>query len=318
MAEVFSGKRISRLVPGSAEWMAVASASKVAAMIGISPFESKFSLWHKMRGNVPPETGAPDPKVVEGGNYLEPSVVAWWADQHPEYRIETGGTWARKDNARHVASPDRMAQHRETKRWIALEVKTARFEEDWGEEFSDDVPVYYLVQALWQMHVLGIDEIVIPVLGAFFTFSEYVVRREDHAEDIIALVEGVEAFLRTLETGEQPDPTFDNSTYVVLRQLHPEIEIRKETVGLDLAHRLTEMLRQRKAAEEEEIAVKVLVAEAMGTAKTLWYPHPDGDVKLGHRQTNGRGANPYFVPARNLRTVKLIETTTTPEGTTNV
>lgn len=308
MSTIFSGQRIAQLEPGSEPWVRVASASKVAAMLKISPFESMFSLWHKMKGSVPPDTGGPDEATVRGGKYLEPSVIAWWGDQYPEYRIESGGTWARKDNPLHVASPDAMAQHRETGEWIALEVKTARYEEDWGEPGTDDIPVYYLVQALWQMYVIGVTEVRVPLLTAFFDFREYIVRREDHVEDLMALVDAVEDFMATLKTDQQPDLFFDNSTYVVLRQLHPEIEPRKEMADKALAQRLADMLRQRKAFEAEEIAVKVLMADRMGTAKTIYC----GDTKIGHRQTNGRGATPYFVPARNLHLVNFIEPEETP------
>lgn len=301
-----SGERIAELVPGTEPWMRVASASKISVMLEVSPHDTKFSLWHKMNGNVPPDTGAPDEATVRGGIYLEPSVAAWWADQHPEYRVEHGGTWARKDNPRHVASPDRMCVHRETGEWIALEIKTARFEEDWGDEGTDDVPLHYLVQALWQMHVLGVDEVHMPVLTAFFDFKEYLIRREDHADDLIAIVDAVEAFLATLDTGEQPDMFAHNSTYVVLRKLHPEIEMRKESADRALAAQLIEMLKLKKQFADAEIAAKIAVAARMGTAKTIWYDDPiEGNIKLGHRQSNGRGADPYFVPARKLELVQL-------------
>jgi len=41
---------IPELEPGSAGWYQFMTASKVAAAMGLSPYESPFSLWHRMAG----------------------------------------------------------------------------------------------------------------------------------------------------------------------------------------------------------------------------------------------------------------------------
>ena len=38
------------LQPGSPDWQTRMTASKVAAVLGLSPWESRFSLWHRMSG----------------------------------------------------------------------------------------------------------------------------------------------------------------------------------------------------------------------------------------------------------------------------
>ena len=69
--------------PGTEEWMRLVTASKVAAITGNSPWQSPFSLWHRMKGNIGDRGGNEGAK--ERGQFLEQGVLDWWAFKHPEY-----------------------------------------------------------------------------------------------------------------------------------------------------------------------------------------------------------------------------------------
>ena len=58
--------------PGDPEWLTVVSASKIAAVVGLSPYESAYSLWHLMAGNTEPQ---PNSAILERGHYLEPVIA---------------------------------------------------------------------------------------------------------------------------------------------------------------------------------------------------------------------------------------------------
>lgn len=94
-----------RMEPGSPDWLATMSASKIAAVVGLSTYESRFSLWHRMSGLIDPE---PDDDEKRRGHYLEPAIARWFADQHPEWVIEPTGTWGHQDRPWQTASPDRL------------------------------------------------------------------------------------------------------------------------------------------------------------------------------------------------------------------
>ena len=52
-----TGVLVPRLEPGSAAWLQRMSASKIAAVVGLSSYQSRFSLWHRMAGLVEQEHG---------------------------------------------------------------------------------------------------------------------------------------------------------------------------------------------------------------------------------------------------------------------
>ena len=74
------------LVPGSPEWLQRMSASKIAAVVGLSPYQSRYSLWMQMAGLAPQPVQT---KAMSRGHYLEPAIAAWFADQHPDWTVTT-------------------------------------------------------------------------------------------------------------------------------------------------------------------------------------------------------------------------------------
>jgi hypothetical protein len=309
-AQVFSARRVPPLVPGSPEWLKLVTASKMASIMRLNPkdWESRYSLWHRMKGNIPISVNEPSPEAVEAGNLLEPVLAEWWARRHPDYRVQSGGFWLWRENERVAVSPDRMAQHRETKAWLPVELKTARYDDDWGVEMSNDIPIHYLVQVLLQMVVLGVDEIAVVVMTSFFEFREYRIRRVDFEEDIQLIKREAVAFLDSLDNDIEPDLIHDNSTYVALRHRHPEIIDEPILCDPELAHELAEAIRASEEAEDRLTAAKVKVAHHMGQYRRLIVPHGETHLKVGHRQT-GNTPVPYFVPnKRVLKTYNMEET----------
>jgi predicted phage-related endonuclease len=91
--------------PGSPEWVRCMTASKVAAVLGLSPWQSRFSLWYEMAGAVEHQAGTPQ---QARGHYLEDGVARWVADQHGLTHIAPGGCWRNRARPWQVASPDRL------------------------------------------------------------------------------------------------------------------------------------------------------------------------------------------------------------------
>jgi putative phage-type endonuclease len=63
--------------PGSAEWHAArrngVGGSEIAAVMGLSPYESRFSLWHRKQGMVNPVDENPQ---MYWGKLLDPPFAA--------------------------------------------------------------------------------------------------------------------------------------------------------------------------------------------------------------------------------------------------
>lgn len=51
-------------------------ASEVAALLGVSPYTTKFEIWHAKKGNIP-AANLDGSERVEAGRFLEPAIAAW-------------------------------------------------------------------------------------------------------------------------------------------------------------------------------------------------------------------------------------------------
>ena len=268
------------LTPGSPEWQKRITASKVAAILGVSPWESPRSVWHAMRGDLPRE----EPNdAMRRGHYLEPAILAWWRDQHlclggaddwreqPSYTL---GDWA-------AATPDAWAVDRSGESCL-VEAKSASRDDDWGEPGTDAIPPYYLVQVQWQMHLSGVHLCYVPVLTSRLRFVEYVVPY--YAEYGPELEQRMRAFYDSLSADEPPPLDDTVATYEAIRKLHKDIE-RGESVELTDVEAMSLLMSVARHKEFEGQARhwKSHALDRMGRAQ---YATHNG-VRIARRQPRG-------------------------------
>ncbi len=210
------------LTPGSPDWCRTVTASKVASILGHSPFMSQRAVWHLMRGEY--EVTVTD--AMRRGTYLEDGVLRWWLDRQnleaytnqPSYRL---GDWA-------AATPDMLADislsvlASEPAHRVLVEAKTSANDDEWGRPGTDEIPTHYLTQCYWAMHVSGIHETRVPVLTSRLRFEEYVVH---HDPEVGALLEArCREFYDSLTDGSPPPLDDSVSTFECMKHLHPDIE----------------------------------------------------------------------------------------------
>lgn len=266
------------LLPGTPEWSRRITASKVSAILGLSPYDSPLSCWHKMKGNIPLEQETEDHRR---GHYAEPAILAWWADQHPEYTIRATQPCFKRDEWA-AATPDAAAE-KDGGGECLVEAKTARSMDEWGEPGTDEIPPYYFVQTLWQMHLSGIRITYVPVWGSWFEMEEYVVEYDE------ALALSLEARCREFFDSLAADmpPALDDSvaTFQTLKALHPHITPDDDVeLPLDVAAEFIAAADEFKAAESRKRLANSVVLAQMGDAQ---YAHV-GQVRVARRQP-GRG-----------------------------
>lgn len=285
-----AARQVVGVKPGSPEWLKSASASKVPAILGLSPWESRFSLWHRMAGSIPND--APATEVQERGHYIEPVLRQWFADRHPDRKIRGATSFVNLERPWQTATPDGLVI-KGRKVTALLECKTALIDWEWGEPGTDEIPPYYRAQAMWQMDCTGIEVVAFSVLTSHWQFREYLVRYdEDEAE---AIRFQVAAFMDSLEAGRAPSIDGHSETYRAIRELHPDIDNVDAEIDPDLA------VSFHNAAVDSDIAKAALatattaVAAAMGTARRAVLTLPDGAVNiLATRQTRA-GSTPFVV-----------------------
>lgn len=261
--------------PGTPEWAAKVTASKVAAILGISPFESQYSVWQLMAGNIPPAT---ENRHMQRGNMLEDAVLDWWLIDHPEhtevarqrwYPLEG---WAGATPDMDVAGPSGDLE--------LVDAKTIGTDDEWG----DEAPAHYLASSMWQLACAPeAQRVHLAVLfGRPFDLRTYTVERDD---DLIAsIVARCSDFYATLAQAMPPDLDDTVATYEAVRAMHPDID-RDLDVEVDraLAHEYVDSRLALKDAEARELAAKTRLLDAMGKARIATC---DG-AKVARRQPRG-------------------------------
>lgn len=267
--------------PGTTEHLRLVTASKVSAIIGASPYISPWAMWQQMKGAVEPE---PTSDVQRRGHLLEPAVLTWWEQQHPDSYIEGHQPWfpiedwggARPD----LACADDGDGHR-----CLVEAKTAARDDGWGEPGTDEIPEHYMAQVQWQLGCAGLDLAYVPMLGARLEFREYVVRFD--AELFSWLADEARAFWESLAADTPPPLDSSVATITCLRRMHPQIDA--DTTVLVTEEQVASLAAARaakKAAEEAERAALAPILDAMGDAK---YADTPTRSRAAVRQASGRG-----------------------------
>ena len=281
--------------PGSPEWHAArrngVGGSEIAAVMGLSPYESRFSLWHRKQGLAGPvEESGP----MYWGKLHEPTICAEFAKRHPEWSVDLAPTFASLERPEQIVNPDRLLRGPNGELEL-LEAKTSRDDEGWGEEGTDTIPVWYRAQCLWYLDALQACRCHVAVLIAGADYREYVVEYDQ--ADALAMRTAAAEFMRTVREGQRPSIDGHSATYQVIREL-PE---GQEDVDVEILPQLRERFHTAQdvfwQAEDELTACKGLLLDSIGTGKRA--------TVLGDRvatRTVRAGRTYQLLPARTRRT----------------
>jgi putative phage-type endonuclease len=277
---------------GSPDWFAAREgrlgASEIAAVLGLSKWQSPFSLWHLKSGNIAPEA---DNREMEWGRDLEALIARRFARNHPEWRLSRCGLYANRERSWQVAQPDRVI-HYGQRRLAALEVKTDRNAEEWGVQGTDEIPIYYLCQARWQLDTFGWDRCHVAVLIAGSDYREYLVEH-DHADAKLMRDEALR-FLAIVADGVPPDIDSHEVTYRAVRELHPDIDGTEVEVDPELAAAYEAACTGLTEAEDLKRLTTSRLADVMGNARRAIC----NEKRVAVRVPGKNGSPPHLRPAR--------------------
>lgn len=264
--------------------------SEIAAVLGLSRWESRFSLYHRKAGRLPAQT---ENDEMEAGKRLEDAICQKFADSHPELVILRSGTYRSAARPWQIANPDRLVVCPEDN--ALLDAKFALYGDEWGDPGSEDVPPYYLSQARWYMDVLGFDTCYIQVfIGGSADWREYAIHPND-ADTELMRAKGAE-FMADLAAGRRPDIDDHSATYQAVKDLNPVIDDVKVDLPTDIALGYLHALQDEKAAKAAKTLACSLVADHLGNARRGMY-----DGKCICLRVPGKGdAAPHLRPANGL------------------
>lgn len=229
-------------------------ASEIAAVIGISPYLSAFNLWHRKAGNIAPDTYADSPEM-EWGRRFEDVILARWFDDHPDLWMQRFGLCFNQLRSWQLATPDALASEGAPRQHAApvavVEAKTTDSWDGWGEPGTDQVPVWYRAQALWNLDVFGVDVTYMPVLSRGKDYREYVIYRDRAARgDLTFMRREAKKFMRSVLRGDAPPIDGSDSTREALWLLNPKVADVNVTVPDDLAARYRYLREMQRSVED--------------------------------------------------------------------
>ena len=281
----------ARLVlPGTAteaEWLAARrqgiTASEIAVVMGLSPYSSPFSLYHRKTGDLPEQA---DNTAMALGRHLESFVADRFAELRPEFRLDEQAAWslyAHPDRPWQMATPDRLVY--EGGGWqqdgpglfsnqypdltAVLECKTDAGYDGWGPGGSDEIPVHYRCQVLWQMDVLGVTTGYVATLFLHSrTLRVYELTMDDDAlRDLALMRTAAERFRRYLAEYEPPPVDWRPATGEALRRLHPSVKDEDAVVPKGMARAyLAACGREKTARQRKELAAN-RIRDRIGPAR---------------------------------------------------
>ncbi len=296
VTETPTGILLGTFTPGTPSWDQARAglcitATEIAAVMGLSPWQSPFSLWHKKAG-LPTAPFESNP-AMEWGSRLEDVVAQKWQEDHDGYLAEKTGTWKHQDRDWQRATPDRIVTW-EGFTGRLLEVKTSPFGDEWGPDGSDQVPLHYRCQVIWQQDTLGLyDRTDVAVLIGGF---DYRVLHVDYDEaDAKLMRDAAEAFLDTVRRGERPPIDGADATYKTIRAQHEGREDVDVEIPVEVAARYEIALQQAKATTAELTAARGDVLDRIGSG----YRAVLGDRRIAYRTVNPDGTTLALQPYRS-------------------
>lgn len=292
--------------PGSPEWLRYITASQLAEIMGLSPWGTPNSLYHRKRGTLPDKQNA----AMGRGHFYEPHILDWLRGMKPRWEIRTSGMWVHGQRAWQAATPDAIANTGTDTgdSTVIVEVKTDRDygtrNSQWGEPGSDQVPDYYGVQADWQMDTTGIRRVTFAVAGPYELMDmkpalfhlDYCPRRA------AVLREAALKFMGDVEFGIEPAADYSREgDRDALRYKHPAIA---PDTGVEIPDEIAVPWLAAKAAADGIEQRQAELAAFLGERHKATYR----GKTLGYRKKGRAGAPPSFTTTAKLDFNSLLNT----------
>ena len=279
-AKLFKGAEyLGKFEDDSPEWHEIRSqgigGSEIGTIMGLNPWESAYALWAKKSGKI--ENTFRGNTATRLGKLLEEPILQMFQENHPNLTLHRPGTFRSKSIPILHANVDALAYHPETGEWAVVEVKTAKYQ--W-----DSIPEHYVAQVQHYMDVLGLKKAYVVALCGMEPFEAVI--EADEFQQSVQRDRAIQ-FWNGLQNDTAPEWDGSESTYQIVRQMHPLIEDREEEIG-ELGIGLWNAQLRFDEAQKELNSYKSAVMDAMGYAKHATVT-VDGEptIRVASRQIRG-------------------------------
>jgi putative phage-type endonuclease len=201
-------------------WLALrrqdVTSTESAALFGMSPYVTRFDLWHRKRSGEAPAFASNERMLW--GNRLEAAIAQGLAEQHG-WKVNPFKTYMRDADLRMGSSFDFMIS-REDGGADILEIKNVdylAYRDGWIEhdDGTIEAPEHIEMQVQHQLAVSGFSR---AYIGALIGGNRAVLIERQRDEDVIrAIRAAVAEFWRSVDAGEEPDPVMPQDAAAVIR-----------------------------------------------------------------------------------------------------
>lgn len=295
-AGVFRPGQPGYIRPGTDEWLQCITPSKVAAILGVSRWESEYSLWHRMKGLLPPE----EPKdIFQIGHDYEAAAANRYLSLTEGWKLSAGEVQvvlpARPEDGFPFPVIVTLDRQRSRGGWRGVvEFKTARHLEEWGDDFTGNCPEDYAAQVIAQMLFTGWTRHPghLLVLGPYFNEHIYEIHYKQRVADWI--LAKCTTFYQSLQADVVPDLDTSVATYECVRALHPDIDGETVEVDADLGIAVHNANADLKDAETKLRGLKTRLLDQMGNAQHAILGSGEGEarttLKVATRSPHAKGS----------------------------
>jgi putative phage-type endonuclease len=259
-----------------ADWLAMrkqdVTSTESAALFGMSPYMTRFDLWHRKHSDIAPEFNSNE--RMKWGNRLEAAIAHGVAEEQG-WTIAPLKDYMRLPDERAGSSFDFVITslgepvHLEIKNVDYIAFKNGWIEHDDG---SIEAPEHIEMQVQHQMMVSGYKR---AYIGAFIGGNRGVVIERERDEAVIsAMRAAIKEFWRTVDNHEEPPPVMPGDAEVVIRlnQYAQPGKILDATNDVNIAA-LVAQYKQASDAEanaiEDKEVIKAQLLEAIGDAEKV-------------------------------------------------
>lgn len=296
------------------------TASEIAAVIGVAPPEYG-SAWSVYAAKITGQEFQGDTDATLRGTHLEAYVADRYAAEHPSVRLSEGGLYCSTDRPWQMATFDRLALsppvNGPSDSWtVPVQIKTSATYDGWGQDGSQDIPVYYRAQCLQEMDVWDSDHVLVPCLFVHdWKLRVYrIVRDSDAVKDIMLLRQAGVEFLDRVAREDEPEIDWTPATSKALKTLRPDLVEREVFINAKLARRYRAARIAVAKAERQLAQASNEIEHAAGDAKFVMAKINGQPVKIATRlhypKTGG-----YDIPALIAKHAKLMARNKRPDIT---
>lgn len=248
------------------------TASAAAALLGIHPYQTAYSLWATKTGLISDELE--DTPPLRRGRLMEPVAVQLLREERPDWQVSDHplNLYFRDPAARLGATPDLFAKN-EFGKWGIVQLKSVEaniFRQQWRDEDGNvSPPLWITVQAILECHLCGFEWAAVAPLVVGHGVELPVVPVPLHAGIIDRIKGEVAAFWRLVEEGRTPDPDYGRDGAMLDQLYAPDgavIDLSQDNEIPNLVAEKEKLAPEKSAIEARQKEIKAALLHKLGTA----------------------------------------------------